>query len=313
MAEHVPPEAAGEKGASAGRNGDGLLRTAAVVGTGLIGTSVALALSARGVVTYLLDRDPETARTAAALGAGLAGPPPEPVDLAVLAMPPSQIPGALVEHQKAGLAHCFTDVGSVKQPTERAALAAGCDLGRYVGGHPMAGREQSGPLAASGELFRGRTWVLTPSPYTSRLTLDRVGRLIELCGARPMTMSPDQHDRTVALTSHAPHLLSSLLAGRLNQAEEGELRVAGQGLRDVTRIAGGDPELWTDILRTNAAAVAEVLRQVADDLAVAVAALDWLNDPDPAQQRRGADELHTVLASGVAGRNRLTERRPAQV
>ncbi|GAA2133744.1 prephenate dehydrogenase [Kitasatospora kazusensis] len=283
------------------------LRSVAVVGTGLIGTSVALALTAQGVTTYLLDQDPAVARTAEALGAGIAGRPDRPVDLAVLAVPPSRIVEALAQQQAAGLAHSFTDVASVKLPPQRAAVAAGCDLGRYVGGHPMAGRERSGPLAATADLFHGRTWVLTPSVRTGPRTLHLATELIRLCGAELVTMSADLHDRTVALTSHTPHVLASLMAGRLTRPEAGQLRLSGQGLRDVTRVALGDPQLWTDILRSNAGAVASELREVADDLAVAVAALEWLDDPDPAQQRRGAAELHTILASGVAGRSRLPE------
>ncbi|GAA1970741.1 prephenate dehydrogenase [Kitasatospora viridis] len=281
------------------------LRTAAVVGTGLIGTSVGLALSARGVTTYLLDRDPEVAREAAALGAGRAARPPHPVDLAVLAMPPSAIPSALIEYQRSGLAHYFTDVGSVKLPPQRTAATAGADLRGYVGGHPMAGAERSGPSAARADLFHGRTWVLTPSARTDPAAVARASELIRLCGAELLLMDAAEHDRTVALTSHAPHLLASLIAGRLADTDPARLRLAGAGLRDTTRIALGDPDLWTDILRSNAAPVAEVLREVADELAVAVAALDWLAGPDPAQQLRGERELHHLLSLGVAGRERL--------
>lgn len=231
----------------------------------------------------------------------------------MLAMPPSKIAGALVEYQRAGLAEHFTDVGSVKVPAELAMRTADCDLSRYVGGHPMAGREQSGPLAADAGLFRGRPWVLTPSERTGGTVVELARQLIELCGACPVTMPAELHDRTVALTSHAPHLVSALIAGRLAQADDQQLRLAGRGLRDVTRIALGDPELWSDILRSNATAVLEVLREVADDLAVAVAALDWLGDLDPDLRRRGEEELRALLAAGVTGRGRLAERSPAQV
>ncbi|MFE9427084.1 prephenate dehydrogenase [Kitasatospora sp. NPDC006697] len=298
MSEHHPGE-------------DVRLRTAAVVGTGLIGTSVGLALSARGVTTYLLDRDPEVAREAAALGAGRVGRPPHPVDLAVLAMPPSVIPRALLEHQRAGLARYFTDVGSVKVPPQRTAASVGADIGCYVGGHPMAGAERSGPSAARGDLFHDRTWVLTPSERTAPGAVAHALELVRLCGADPVLMDAAEHDRTVALTSHAPHLLASLIAGRLAGADPSRLRLAGAGLRDTTRIALGHPDLWTDILRSNAAPVAEVLREVAGELAVAVAALEWLADPDPAQQDRGEQELHHLLALGVTGRERLPE--PARV
>ena len=116
------------------------MRTALVVGTGLIGTSIALALSRRGIEVHLSDADAATARTAASLGAGIVGPPDHQVDLAILAMPPARVGPALAAAQEADWARCFTDVASVKDPVLRGAMAAGADLSRYIGGHPLAGR-----------------------------------------------------------------------------------------------------------------------------------------------------------------------------
>ncbi|GAA0915913.1 MULTISPECIES: prephenate dehydrogenase [Streptomyces violaceusniger group] len=289
------------------------MHTMAVIGTGLIGTSVALAATGRGVSVYLSDRNRAAARTAAALGAGRAEDPPEPVDLAVLAVPPSRIAEVLIAAQARGLARAYTDVASVKAGPERAVLARAPEPSRYVGGHPLAGRERSGPLAARAELFRGRPWALTPHRLTSRAALDRGLELAELCGAAPVVMRGREHDEVVALTSHVPHLLASVMAARLRDGPAGVPLLAGQGLRDVTRIAAGDPRLWSDILRSNAAAMAGVVKELRADLARVAAALDVLAEEDvPAEEDEFAEDsgaghdqgvrtLEELLSRGVAG------------
>ncbi|WP_413805982.1 prephenate dehydrogenase [Streptomyces sp. OE57] len=290
----------------------------AVIGTGLIGTSVALAAAGQGVSVYLSDRNRAAARTAAALGAGRAEDPPEPVDLAVLAVPPSRIAEVLIAAQERGLARAYTDVASVKAGPERAVLARAPEPSRYVGGHPLAGRERSGPLAARAELFRGRPWALTPHRLTSRAALDRGLELAELCGAAPVVMRSREHDEVVALTSHVPHLLASVMAARLRDGPAGMPLLAGQGLRDVTRIAAGDPRLWSDILRSNAAAMAGVVKELRADLARVATVLDVLAEEDVLAEDALADEdvfagdhdeghgqgvrtLEDLLARGVAG------------
>ncbi|MEW2621454.1 prephenate dehydrogenase [Streptomyces sp. NPDC048106] len=283
------------------------MRSAAVVGTGLIGTSIALALRGRGVTTYLIDTDPESARTASELGAGIAGSPREPVDLAVIAVPPQYVAAALREHQQRALAHDFTDAASVKEQVQQEAARTGCDLTRFVGGHPMGGREQSGPLAASADLFHGRPWVLTPAPQTRAQTVERARKLAELCGARPVMMTQAEHDQAVALVSHTPHLVSSLLAARLLHGEQSQLGISGQGLRDVTRLAGGRVELWTDILCTNAVAVADVLAEFSHDVALMVETLRALGTArKPEQGSASKDRLASVLLQGVQGRASIT-------
>ncbi|MGC5346475.1 prephenate dehydrogenase [Streptomyces sp. DT24] len=287
------------------------MRSAAVVGTGLIGTSIALALRGRGVTPYLIDRDPEAARTAAELGAGVVGAPRTPVDLAILAVPPQAVAETLRDQQAKGLAEDFTDVASVKALPLRGAAELGCDLSRYLGGHPMAGREQSGPLAARGDLFQGRPWVLTPAPGVRERTVERVRELIGLCGAEPVVMEHSQHDGAVALISHAPHVVASLVAARLLHGDESQLRLAGQGLLDVTRIAAGDAELWTDIIGSNATAVADVLAELTLDLGLVVDALRDLGSGAPERPRASRADLTTALARGVRGRDRIPARGPA--
>jgi prephenate dehydrogenase len=281
------------------------VKTAAVVGTGLIGTSIALALSRRGVIVHLSDADEIAAKTAAALGAGSLDPPAGPVDLAVIAVPPSRIAVELARSQRAGLAHAYTDVASVKGLPQAELGSAGGDGARYVGGHPLAGRERSGPLAGSADLFEGRYWVLTPSAQTDQDVLDRAMELVSLCGGVPVIMDVVAHDHAVALTSHTPHLLSALMAALLTDTEADTIKVSGQGLRDVTRIGGGDATLWGQILGANAAAVADVLELYAQELAKATAALRALAGPDPAHAERGAADLDSLLHRGVWGQARI--------
>ncbi|GCE00433.1 prephenate dehydrogenase [Embleya hyalina] len=281
------------------------MRTAAVVGTGLIGTSVALALTSRGVTVYLRDHDRTAVQTAAAMGAGLDAVPAEPVDLAVLAVPPGRIAETLRQVQESRLALSYTDVASVKEQPLAEIAALGCDLGRYIGGHPLAGRERSGPLAARGDLFEGRPWVLTPSRETDTETLNRALEMVSLCRAVPVVMKPRDHDHAVALVSHAPHLVSALMAARLEHAQDTDTRLAGQGVRDVTRIAGSDPRLWIDILGANADAVADVLAGLAGDLDAVVGALRSLAADDAAKREVGTRGIEALLRRGNAGHARI--------
>jgi prephenate dehydrogenase len=243
-----------------------------VIGTGLVGTSLGLALRERGHQVWLSDRDPATAQLASDLGAGQVAPDLRDAkgiaDVAVLAMPPDFVAAVLATAQECAVADVYTDVASVKAVPVRQAREAGCDLASYVPGHPLAGREKQGPAAARADLFLGRTWALCPLPENAPSAVDAVAGLAESCGAVPLRVDPQTHDEWVALVSHAPHLVAVAMAARL--APPGvpgrALRLAGQGLRDVTRVAAGDPALWTQILAGNAGPVAEVLTTVAADL-----------------------------------------------
>lgn len=281
------------------------MRTALVVGTGLIGTSAALALAARGVRVHLRDRDAERARTAAALGAGTVSEPEAPVDLAVVAVPPAHLASAVAEVLRDGTARACIDVGSVKGGPRRQLRELGCDPAGYLGTHPMSGSERNGPLAATADLFEGRPWVLTPTPETDTEVLNLALELVALCGAVPVVMDADAHDRAVALVSHTPQLLSSLVAARLEAADETAVRLCGQGIRDVTRIAASDPAMWIDILSANPGPVADILTEVGRDLEEAVRALRALESADEAKRGGGVEGVEDVLRRGNAGRSRV--------
>jgi len=262
-----------------------------VVGTGLLGTSIGLAASRAGIEVWLADRLRKHVRTASGLGAGKPAPEGGIPQLVVVAVPPDRIADVVVD--SLGMGAVVTDVGSVKQqPLEAVAARVGAEsLTRYVGSHPMAGSERSGPLAASASLFEGRPWAITPHPTADPEAVALVAELVDCCGALPVPMDPAEHDRAVARTSHVPHLLAVLAAGRLAEAPADHLSLSGQGVRDVTRIAAGDPELYGQIIRANRAAVAGLLAEVRGELDRVIEAV-------------GSDDgeaLAEVLGRGVSG------------
>lgn len=262
-----------------------------VIGCGLIGTSIALGLRGHGIDVHLRDADPEHLRAAVDRGAGSPEPAADPA-LVVVAVPPAAtveaVVGALREWPRA----VVTDVASIKDRVVTGVDAVD-DSGRFVGSHPMAGSERSGPEAASAQLFEGRPWVITPG----RSAADEAVRLVEevavMLGGVPVTMEPATHDEAVALVSHVPQVMSSLTAARLLEAPSAHLALAGQGVRDVTRVAGSDPTLWREILRGNAVAVRSILRSVRQDLDTVLAALE--DESDVAELlvtgRRGSERL----------------------
>lgn len=259
-----------------------------VIGCGLIGTSVGLALRTHDVDVLLLDRRPANIEVAVSRGAGRAHDGTEPF-LVLVAVPPAAAAGVVADSLGRWPAAVVTDVTSVKSSLQRGVAAVeGAD--RYVGGHPMAGSERSGPLAASAQLFEGRPWAVTPSAETSPEALDAVVDLALHVGAVPIIMDAAAHDRAVALVSHVPQVMSTLTAARLNDAEGNHLSLAGPGLRDTTRIAASDSALWIDILGSNADDVRAVLELVRGDLDRVISAL-------------GTDDgvLGDVLESGRRG------------
>ena len=262
-----------------------------VVGAGLLGTSIGLALRGHGLDVLLADVNTENLRTASGLGAGRAFAD-ERVELVVVAVPPDHLAREIESALLASDA-VVTDVGSVKRAPLRevAARVSHRRLSSYVGSHPMAGSERSGPLAASAVLFDGRPWALTPHAGSDPRAVGLVTELARLCGALPVTFTPDEHDQAVARTSHLPHLLAVLVAGRLTDAPADHLLLSGQGVRDVTRIAAGDPGMWQQIITANAPALTELLREVREDLDLLLSAM-------------GSDESGAILAlldRGVAG------------
>jgi prephenate dehydrogenase len=267
-----------------------------VVGAGLLGTSIGLALRRAGIGVALRDVNPENIRIATGLGAAdldeaevaSAGGP----TLVVVAVPPDLL-AEQIAHALTTSAAFVTDVGSVKAAPLSAVRAAAGEqhLARYVGGHPMAGSERSGPFAASAALFDGRPWAVTPHRLADPRAVEAVTALATICGSTPVRLAPEEHDEAVARTSHLPHLLAALTAGRLTDAPREHLALSGQGVRDVTRVAAGDPALWQQIVAANSDALGQLLRAVRDDLDTLLAALD----------RGDRSTVGALLDRGVAG------------
>ncbi|TWG97837.1 prephenate dehydrogenase [Nocardioides sp. J9] len=252
-----------------------------IVGTGLIGTSIALACRRAGLEVLLTDTAPDHLRTATGLGAGRARTPDDVPQLVVVAVPPDALgPAIAAALDSAGPDTVVTDVGSVKAPPLDAVAA-----------HPAVSTEYSGPLTASAALFDGRPWAVTPGPGASPRATRVVDALVRLCGAVPVQLNPVEHDRAVARTSHVPHLMASLVAGTLAAAPPEHLALSGTGVRDVTRVAGGDPRLYSQIIGGNAREVAALLTEVR-------ARLDLVLEAVAAGDRVG---LESLLGYGQAG------------
>lgn len=271
-----------------------------VVGAGLLGASVGIALMGQGIDVWLTDASPTAEALACDLGAGrhLSDAGDMTPDLVVVAVPPDVTAGIVARELTLHPAATVTDVASVKghirvalDATVEAGKLSATDLARYVGSHPMAGREKSGPIAARADLFAGRPWVICTTPQTAGADHDRIVELARRVGAAPVELDADEHDSAVARVSHVPQIMATLTASRLNDVPVESVALAGQGLRDVTRIAASDAALWTQILSANADRVREVLTEVRGELDTVIGALS------------GADGSLGVLAGTIVAGN----------
>ena len=261
------------------------LRRLAVIGTGLIGASVALAAKRGGDVEVVgYDAEQEALEAAAARGA-IDDPVRSVADavadaeLAVVAAPVAQLAAQVREALETSRDGCtVTDVGSTKLEVCSAAVGST----RFVGGHPVCGSEARGPEHASAELFDGATWFLTPLAATDAARYRLVHGFVSSLGATPVAIDPEAHDRLVALTSHLPHALANVLvnqAGATRVDGHEPLAAAGGSLRDMTRVAGANPRIWVDIFMENAGPLRDSL----------------------AEHRRRVEQLEAALEAGDAG------------
>lgn len=270
-----------------------------IVGTGLLGASIGVALTRGGVHVTLEDASPIPSAVAAELGAGVVGQPGEQgPSLVVVAVPPEVAGSVVARALSTWPAAVVTDVASVKESVLGEVRRAGGDLTRYVGSHPMAGRERSGAAAAMADLFVGRPWVICAPEEASSSSVLVVRELAVDVGARVVHLGARAHDEAVALVSHMPQVVASVAAKCLVGASANALDLAGQGLRDTTRIAGSDPGLWAAILLGNAGPVASRLREVADGLS---AAIDALAAAEAGEEGKAVAALHRLMASGNDG------------
>jgi len=236
---------------------------AVIVGTGLIGGSIGLALRARGWHVTGRDLDPARAERAVAVGAlDVVGDDPE-ADVTFVCTPVLTIAAEARAALDAG-GGLVTDVGSVKGP-----VAAAVDDPRFVGGHPMAGSEQEGVDGADAGIFEGATWVLTPTLGTDPKAFARIRTVVTSLGADVVALPPERHDELVALVSHVPHLAAAtLMVLAADGADEhaAVLRLAAGGFRDMTRVAAGSPAIWPDICAENRDAIVGSLDRLVGSL-----------------------------------------------
>jgi prephenate dehydrogenase len=261
-----------------------VLQRLAIVGTGLIGASVALAARRSGVAS-VAGWDPDPEALAVAAGRGAVEPAADvasvvaDADLVLAAVPVGDLPATVRELLERASDGCtVTDVGSTKRPV--CAAAAGDP--RFVGGHPISGAETRGPERATADLFDGATWFLTPTAATEPDRLRLVHGFVSALGARPVAIGADAHDRLVAVTSHLPHVLANVLLNQAGAARidgHDPLQAAGGSLRDMTRIGGANPRVWVDIFLDNREALQAAL----------------------AEQRRRLEQVEKALAGGDAG------------
>ena len=258
-----------------------------IVGSGLIGTSIGLGLVQRGVSVEMVDSDPTSQALANDLVGGVEVRAP---DLVVLAMPSSQLSEVINDEFALNPHSTFIDVGSVKGEVELQVKTIPALSRSFLPTHPMAGREIGGTGSARADLFQGRSWILTPSQELEADAKAVVLELISLLGATPIELSAVDHDRAVAKISHLPQIAASLIAKQLTGTPAEWMELAGQGLRDTTRIAASDESLWKEIIFSNRAELEQLLINLQNDLGAMVAALD---DPE---------KIAALIAAGRAGR-----------
>jgi len=263
-----------------------------IIGTGLLGTSIGLALREAGGEVWLSDQSPSALSLAVDYGAGVVYTEElgEPA-LCVVAVPPD-VTAAVVSQQLDRFSDSWViDVASVKAEI----VADVGDTDRFLGTHPMAGRERGGAMAARVDLFTGRPWVITPTQATSPELVSATRALVGFLRATVHDMTPADHDSAVAAVSHLPQVVASAMAARLGSVSPQALDLAGQGVRDVTRIAASDVGLWLQILGQNSTAVHKLLTDLISDLQSLEGALADVSTPGA--KRVVAD----VLARGSEG------------
>jgi prephenate dehydrogenase len=258
-----------------------------IVGSGLIGTSIGLGLVQRGIAVEMVDSEPSAQALARDLTGGVVVVDP---DLVIFALPTSGLSEVIRSEIAINPQSTLMDVGSVKNEV---VLQVKTFLGlstRFLPTHPMAGREIGGASSARADLFQGRSWILTPEADCAPESKNLVLELITLLGATPIELSALDHDAAVAKISHLPQIAASLVAKQLAGTPAEWMELAGQGLRDTTRIAGSDEKLWKEIIYSNRAEISQLLISLQNDLTQMIKSLD-----DPAK-------IAELIAAGRDGK-----------
>jgi prephenate dehydrogenase len=267
-----------------------MLSKVRIVGSGLIGTSIGLGLVQRGITVEMVDSDPSAQALARDLTGGVVVLDPE---LVIFALPTSGLAQVIQSEIAINPQSTFMDVGSVKNEVVLQVKTFSGLSTRFLPTHPMAGREIGGASSARADLFQGRSWILTPEPDCAPESKNLVLELITLLGAAPIELSALDHDAAVAKISHLPQIAASLVAKQLSGTPSEWMELAGQGLRDTTRIAGSDEKLWKEIIYSNRAEISELLISLQNDLTQMIESLD-----DPAK-------IAELIAAGREGKAKI--------
>lgn len=273
------------------------LSSVKIVGTGLLGTSLGLALTRKKIKVQLFDNSEINLRLAVDYGAGSVESDVAP-QLVVVCTPPETVAHIVAEQLENYPEAIVTDVASVKLGIFNE-LRTHSGFERYLGSHPMAGRERGGPVSAQADLFFARPWITTPVAETSQPALQLVKQLSDLVEASWVELSPQRHDEAMAIVSHLPQLMSSLVAAELTEVDEQHLALSGQGLRDVTRIASSDPQLWVQIIGNNSAQIAPVLIRLSQKFESLADAVKNIGQPGSLKL------LHQLVTDGNIGASKI--------
>ena len=247
-----------------------MVRSVRIVGAGLIGTSIGLALAAKNISVEMIDVDSRSQALARDLTGATSVSDPE---LIILATPLRALSQVINEQYELNPNSTFMDVCSVKvEPLEKVE-ASKLPLKQFVGTHPMAGREVGGAESARADLFLSRSWIITPDAQSDPESVAKVKWLIQLLGATCVELDAISHDAAVARVSHLPQITATLLAGSLHGVAPEWLDLAGAGLRDTTRIAASDENLWKEIISSNSQEIKTLLTKLHNELGAIIEAV----------------------------------------
>ena len=265
-----------------------MVRSVRIVGAGLIGTSIGLALAAKNIPVEMIDVDSRNQALAQDLTGGVSIAEPE---LIVLATPLRALSQVINEHYELNPNSTFMDVCSVKVEPLQKVQASKLPLKQFVGTHPMAGREVGGAESARADLFLSRSWIITPDAHSDSEAVAKVKWLIDLLGATCVELDAVSHDAAVARVSHLPQITATLLAGSLHGVAPEWLDLAGAGLRDTTRIAASDENLWKEIISSNSQEIKALLTNLHNEFGAMIDAVD------------DEERIAVIMRKGRDGRN----------
>lgn len=248
-----------------------MVRSVRIVGAGLIGTSIGLALAAKNIAVEMIDVDSRNQALAQDLTGGVSIAEPE---LIILATPLRSLSQVIDEQYKLNPNSTFMDVCSVKVEPLQKVKASKLPLKQFIGTHPMAGREVGGAESARADLFLSRSWIITPDSQSDPEAVTKVKWLVQLLGATCVELDAASHDAAVARVSHLPQITATLLASSLHGVAPDWLDLAGAGLRDTTRIAASDENLWKEIISSNSQEIKALLTNLHTELGEIIDAVD---------------------------------------